>query len=154
MGPLYFLLEHGANIIAVDLNRDFIWKKLLNAVKGSSGKLIFPVKTDVDDDDIDKLDINELAKVIANWLTDVIKTNVPWDKSLTNGNYTYLDSALHVELSLACDGIIKRICDERKDPIIAFLCTPTGILYGYFHTEISGIFLFKKQYIDDHVVTT
>ena len=41
MGPLYFLLSYGANIIAVDLNRDFIWKKLFKAVKDSPGRLSF-----------------------------------------------------------------------------------------------------------------
>jgi len=134
MGPLYFLLEHGANIIAVDLNRDFIWKKLFDAVRNSSGRLIFPVKEGVTG--FDKMSPPELAQVsgcdllahtpeIANWLTDVIQNTVPENKALSIGNYTYLDGALHVQLSLACDGIIKRVCEVRKDTMIAFLCTPT-----------------------------
>ncbi len=128
MGPLYFLLSHGANIIAVDLNRDFIWKKLFAAVKDSCGTLIFPVKKGTD---ISALSEAELAKVsgsdllsetpeIANWLSTIVP-----GKQLTIGNYTYLDGALHVQLSLACDSIISRVCDERKDTNIAFLCTPT-----------------------------
>jgi len=129
MGPLNFLLSHGANIIAVDLNRDFIWKKIFNAVKNSNGTVIFPVKQGIGS--IDKLSDDELAKVsgcdllsntpeIANWLSTVVP-----DKQLTIGNYTYLDGALHVQLSLACDSIIDRLCQERKDTNIAFLCTPT-----------------------------
>eukprot|EP01083_Nonionella_stella_P003247 9255_1 len=135
MGPLHFLLEHGANIIAVDLNRDFIWTKLLNIAEKSAGTLIFPVQKGCGDS-IDSTNINELAAVsgcdllcdtpeIANWLCSVVESKVPSDASLTVGNYTYLDGALHVQLSLACDGIIKRLCDERKDTKIAFLCTPT-----------------------------
>lgn len=154
MGPLFFLLEHGANIIAVDLNRDFIWKKLFDAVRTSSGKLIFPVQEGVSG--FDRMSPDELAKVsgcdllahtpeIANWLTDVIENVVPENKPLSIGNYTYLDGALHVQLSLACDGIIKRVCDVRKDTMIAFLCTPTGIgmenLIHFIFYFVNGKFL-------------
>jgi len=138
---LFFLLEHGANVIAVDLNRDFIWKKLFDAVRHSSGRLIFPIKAGVER--FEQMSPDELSKVsgcdlladtpeIANWLGEVIRDTVPENKPLSIGNYTYLDGALHVQLSLACDGIISRVCSERKDTMIAFLCTPT----------------------DDHVVTT
>ena len=131
MGPLHFLLKHGANIVAVDLNRDFIWKKLFTAVRNSPGTLIFPVERGLKG--IDSMSDDELAKKsgcdllsktpeIANWILGCKELE---KKALTIGNYTYLDGALHVQLSLACDSIIKRICDERKDTAIAFLCTPT-----------------------------
>ena len=32
---------------------------------------------------------------------------------LTVGNYTYLDGALHVQLALACDAIMQRLCAAR-----------------------------------------
>jgi len=131
MGPLHFLLKHGANIVAVDLNRDFIWNKLFAAVRDSPGRLIFPVQKGLSD--IDAMSDAELAKVsgsdllsqtpeIANWILQCKELS---KAALTVGNYTYLDGALHVQLSLACDSIIKRICDERKNTSIAFLCTPT-----------------------------
>ena len=44
---------------------------------------------------------------------------------LTVGNYTYLDGALHVQLALACDAIMQRLCAARADTALAFLCTPT-----------------------------
>ena len=59
MGPVYFLLSYGANIIAVDLDRPNIWNKLFQAVKDSPGRLIFPVKKDVANPD--KLSQSELA---------------------------------------------------------------------------------------------
>ena len=127
MGPLYFLLKYGANVIAIDLDRDFIWKKLFKAVRDSPGTLIFPVKkeikTQITDDDLAKIsgcDLLNDTPEIANWLSQVCP-----GKQLNIGNYTYLDGALHVQLSLACDSIIKRLCDERKDTSISFLCTPT-----------------------------
>jgi len=133
MGPLNFLLKHGANIVAVDLNRDFIWKKLFKAVRDSPGTLIFPVQMGLGEKVIANLSDDDLAKVsgcdllsktpeIANWILGCKEIS---KQALTVGNYTYLDGALHVQLSLACDSIIKRICDERKNTSIAFLCTPT-----------------------------
>ena len=50
---------------------------------------------------------------IANWLAGVVRDTVPHNK-------------LHVQIALACDGIIDRVCVQRKDGNIAFLCTPTG----------------------------
>eukprot|EP01084_Bolivina_argentea_P227908 384995_1 len=151
MGPLYFLLSHGANIIAVDLNRDFIWKKLFKAVRASCGTLIFPVTKGTD---ISKLNDNELAKVsgsdllastpeIANWLETVMPNT-----KLTIGNYTYLDGALHVQLSLACDSIIQRVCAERKDTTIAFLCTPTDN-----HVITKEAYLASKEALKSRVPT-
>lgn len=130
MGPLYFLLKYGANIIAVDLNRDFIWQKLFAAVKNSAGTLIFPIKQGTKDS-VKNLSENELAKIsgcdllnnapeISNWLSTLLP-----DKQFNIGNYTYLDGALHVQLSLACDSIINRLCQERPNTSISFLCTPT-----------------------------
>ena len=63
---------------------------------------------------------------IANWLAAVVRDTVPHNRRVTIGNYMYLDGALHVQLALACDGIIDRVCKQRKEANIAFLCTPTG----------------------------
>ena len=43
MGPLRVLLEHGANVIGVDLNRPSIWQKLFEIVDKSCGTLTFPL---------------------------------------------------------------------------------------------------------------
>jgi len=140
MGPLFFLLEHGANVIAVDLDRDFIWKKLFAAVAQTRGSLILPVRGDADPASLSQAELEKQSGCnllsdtpeIANWLVQVLRDTVPQNKRVTIGNYTYLDGALHVQLALACDGIIDRVCRQRTDANIAFLCTPT----------------------DDHVVTT
>jgi hypothetical protein len=60
MGPLDILLKHGANIVAIDLNRDFIWKKIIAKAKASSGTLIMPYTSD---DDAKNMTDDELAKV-------------------------------------------------------------------------------------------
>eukprot|EP00211_Chloroparvula_japonica_P003862 CAMPEP_0119130022 /NCGR_PEP_ID=MMETSP1310-20130426/7527_1 /TAXON_ID=464262 /ORGANISM="Genus nov. species nov., Strain RCC2339" /LENGTH=766 /DNA_ID=CAMNT_0007120489 /DNA_START=63 /DNA_END=2364 /DNA_ORIENTATION=- len=127
MGPLDFLLRHGAHIVAIDLNRDFIWTKLIEKVKNSCGSMTFPYKGDKDveplDSEMPKLAGSDLLNdtpLIANWLC-----SLKYDTPATIGNYTYLDGALHVQLSVACDAIIDRLCSAHKDTSIAFLCTPT-----------------------------
>lgn len=45
MGPLPLLLSLGANIIAIDIPRPFIWKKLLSMTEASSGSITFPVSS-------------------------------------------------------------------------------------------------------------
>lgn len=44
MGPLQVLLSLGANVIAIDLDRPFIWKRIIELARKSPGRLIFPVK--------------------------------------------------------------------------------------------------------------
>jgi len=128
MGPIKFLLSLGANVIAIDLDRPQIWKNLFRMAKESCGTLIFPVKEGTK---VEGLSEDELAAVsganllqhtpeIANWLCQVCP-----EKKITIGNYTYLDGALHVQLSLACDAIIEKLAAVRSELAIAFLCTPT-----------------------------
>lgn len=44
MGPLKLLLELGANIIAIDLDRPKIWARLLALAEDSCGTMTFPLK--------------------------------------------------------------------------------------------------------------
>jgi len=130
MGPLPLLLSLGANIIAIDLDRPPIWKKLIAMVRDSPGTVTFPIKGkaskplgDMTDDELAEIagaDLLADTPEIANWLCKVCPEN-----KVAIGNYTYLDGALHVQLALACDAIISKLASKRKDLAIAFLCTPT-----------------------------
>jgi hypothetical protein len=44
IGPLHVLLALGANVIAIDLDRPFIWKRLIELTKKSTGTITFPIK--------------------------------------------------------------------------------------------------------------
>ena len=134
MGPLDMLLKYGANIIALDIDRENVWKTLINKVRASSGTMYFPIKKaeakgkkqeDMSDEELYKCsgaNILEQAPELCSW----IQTVRP-DKEFTVGNYTYLDGELHVRLSIAADSIIETLCRTRKTTKIAFLCTPTDI---------------------------
>lgn len=130
MGPLQFILEHGGTVIAIARSKALIG--ILKRVKSTPGKVIFPVTKGTEwqhmvaSEDYEGLgkvsgcDLMTQAPEIATWLTTVAPGS-----QLTIGNYTYLDGALHVQIAVACDCIMDKVCKARKDTAVAFLGTPT-----------------------------
>jgi hypothetical protein len=129
MGPLLVLMALGANVIAVDLDRPNIWKRLIDIARQSSGTITFPMKMDPSKC---KNDEEMFAQAGCNLFTDtpMIRDwlmNVYPGKSLTVGCYAYLDGALHVQVSLAMDAICRDLSEKRKNTSLAYLCTPTDL---------------------------
>eukprot|EP00004_Rigifila_ramosa_P026569 TRINITY_DN832_c0_g1_i1.p1 TRINITY_DN832_c0_g1~~TRINITY_DN832_c0_g1_i1.p1 ORF type:complete len:530 (-),score=132.65 TRINITY_DN832_c0_g1_i1:363-1910(-) len=127
MGPLLVLLELGANVIAVDLDRSNIWERLIGLARKSCGTLTFPLKvaqsTLSNDTDLFKnagSNLTSQTPEILDWL----KTVHP-DKDLVVGGYAYLDGEMHVRVSLASDAIMQGLCKARPSTMLAFLNTPT-----------------------------
>lgn len=132
MGPLLFLLALGANVVAVAQSRT-LWR-ILRQVESLPGRVIFPVlkgseqlvssmlKDGNQDAFCNVAGCNLIAETpeIANWIVSVAP-----GKALTIGNYTYLDGAQHVQIAVACDAIMERVCARRSDTALAFLGTPT-----------------------------
>ena len=129
MGPFLVLMALGANVIAVDLDRDGIWKRLITIAKNSSGSITFPLAVPQDKCGSDK-ELYEKAgcnlfthtPMIRDWLMDLYP-----GKKFTIGSYAYLDGARHVQVSLAMDAICKDLSEKRKDVSLAYLCTPTDL---------------------------
>jgi len=128
MGPLLVLLSLGANVIAVDLNLERIWDRLLKLAKESSGTLTFPLSKPAS-----QIPIEDLAKFagcnlftqtpeVKNWLVDVAPGS-----DLVIGGYAYLDSAAHVQVSLAMVAIMEGVMAVRPGTSFAFLCSPTDV---------------------------
>lgn len=129
MGPFYKLMDHGANVIALDLDRPAIWEKLLKETRNRAGQLIFPVKEAVpagaSDADIAKVaGCNLLTDTpeIRTWLQDLY----PKERLMCVA-LAYLDGALFVKVSMAMDAIIESLIEKRTpDKVgVAYLCTPT-----------------------------
>lgn len=126
MGPLLVLMALGANVIAIDLDRPAIWKRLIGIAKNSCGKMIFPLskpQTGLTEDELHQsagCNLFTQTPEIQNWL----KTVEP-GRELVIGGYAYLDGALHVQVSLAMDAIMHGVYRERPNTTLAFLCTPT-----------------------------
>jgi Protein tyrosine phosphatase-like protein, PTPLA len=131
MGPLHVLLAMGANIIAIDLDRPHIWKRLIALTKGSVGSITFPLAIDpktLDPNDEDALcnaagcNLFTHTPMIRDWLMQ-LKPGKPF----TIGCYAYLDGALHVQVSLAMDAICRDLSEKRPNTSLAYLCTPTDL---------------------------
>eukprot|EP01104_Vermistella_antarctica_P005936 TRINITY_DN16682_c0_g1_i1.p1 TRINITY_DN16682_c0_g1~~TRINITY_DN16682_c0_g1_i1.p1 ORF type:complete len:760 (+),score=228.59 TRINITY_DN16682_c0_g1_i1:73-2280(+) len=129
MGPLLVLMSLGANVIAVDLDRPGIWKRLIGIARNSHGTMTFPLSKPEDeikdDDDLYAsagCNLFTQTPEIKNWLLEVQP-----GKALTIGGYAYLDGALHVQVSLAMDAIMKGVSEGRKNVGLAFLCSPTDV---------------------------
>ena len=151
MGPLDLLLQYGANVIAVDIDRPAVWQTIFRKARASRGRVYFPYRPaggggqappppskrasaaaevvefpdpagDAELAQRSGANLLEATPEIATWLKGVCP-----GQALTIGNYTYLDGALHVQLSVGCDAIMSALCAARKDTSLAFLCTPTDL---------------------------
>jgi len=129
MGPIKVLLSLGANVIAVDLDRPKIWERLISMSRKSPGRLIFPTKTPQAEMTSDEelyagsgCNLITDTPYILKWLLSVVP-----GESLTIGSYAYLDGALHVQVSLAMDGIVEGLVARRPNISVAYLMTPTDL---------------------------
>ncbi|GKY92003.1 hypothetical protein MPSEU_000171900 [Mayamaea pseudoterrestris] len=129
MGPLLVLMALGANVIAIDLDRPQIWKRLIDIAKNSSGSITFPMKCEQKDCKSEDAVIENAGcnlftdtPMIRDWLMDLYK-----GKPFTVGSYAYLNGALHVQVSLAMDSICRDLSEKRSNTSLAYLCTPTDL---------------------------
>jgi hypothetical protein len=129
MGPLLVLLSLGANVIAIDLDRPFIWERLIGLARKSTGTMTFPLKeTQSNLTSDDKLfasagcNLFTHTPMIRDWLMNLYP-----GKPFTVGSYAYLNGALHVQVSLAMDAITRDLSEKRPGTSLAYLCTPTDL---------------------------
>jgi hypothetical protein len=129
MGPFLVLMALGANVIAIDLDRPQIWKRLIDIAKASPGTLTFPLKVEQNQIKSDEqlyeqagCNLFTHTPMIRDWLLQVYP-----GKNLTVGSYAYLDGALHVQVSLAMDAICRDLSEKRPGTSLAYLCTPTDL---------------------------
>mmetsp|Transcript_12361 Transcript_12361/g.29610 ORF Transcript_12361/g.29610 Transcript_12361/m.29610 type:complete len:586 (-) Transcript_12361:69-1826(-) len=133
MGPFQLLKELGAHIIAVDLDKPAIWKRLIEEVKyNSHGSITFPMNTpftgQTGHDLYAACGANIVARTpeVRNWLMTAVP-EVCKGEPVNMGAYTYLDGELHVRVNLACDAILNGVIQSYgpEKCTLHFLPTPT-----------------------------
>jgi len=127
MGPLEPLVRWGAHVVAVDLPRYDIWRRLIELVRGSRGRMTVPVNrwlpSSAPDDEIAAAagaDLLTRTPELLAWLSTV-------DGPFTLGNYAYAEGAAHVRATVAVDALTVALTRLRDDVSLAFLATPTDV---------------------------
>lgn len=121
MGPLRALLRWGADVVAVDLPRPDLWRRLLADTRRYAGTLLIPAAPGT-------ARVTERAGVdlVTEWpiLTHLLE-ELPGP--LVLGNYVYADGADNVRVSVAVDALTECLRYARPDTALAFLATPTDV---------------------------
>ena len=136
MGPLPLLLQLGAHVVAVDIDRAAVWEKILTAALESPGKLTFPMRRPLEVPGPPTVanaeDIAAAAAVAGcNLLTETpeirswLLNTLPEDSKVVLNCLAYLDGGDFVRISAAMDAIAAALTESRPNTTLAFLCTPT-----------------------------
>ncbi len=127
LGPLAVLSRLGANVVAVDVDRPAVWRRILAVARGGAGRLLLPVTSplpaDADDERIAAAagsDLLTMAPEVRTWLASL-------DRPLCLGAYAYLHGQDHVRVEVAMDAIMASLAEQRRDVTLAFLLTPTDV---------------------------
>jgi hypothetical protein len=121
MGPLPSLLRWGTEVVAVDLPRPDVWRRLAETARRSGGRLVAPVPPGTTDVAARAgADLLHRLPQVTDWLLGM-------DGRLVLGNYVYADGATNVRVSVAVDVLTCRVLEKRADAALAFLATPTDV---------------------------
>ncbi|KAB1911448.1 hypothetical protein [Micromonospora sp. AMSO31t] len=125
MGPLPSVLRWGGDVVAVDLPRPEIWRRLLRTAHRHGGRLHLPVRPGTGDGEAALAagagaDLLHRLPQAARWLDGL-------DGRLVLGNYVYADGATNVRVATAVDALTVHLGRRRPDTALAFLATPTDV---------------------------
>jgi len=127
MGPTVSLLRWGAHVVAVDLPRPAIWRRLLETARAGAGRLTVPVSrwlpASAPDDEIAAAAGVDLLTGTGDLLAWLAALPGPF----VLGNYVYTDGADHVRTTVAVDALTAELLALRDDVSLAFLATPTDV---------------------------
>lgn len=125
LGPFDFLARRRAQLVAVDIPRPAIWKRLIATVRAGNATLHLPLRRAVGSGADDELaqhagaDLLRETPEIAAWLDG-------FSAPLTIGAYAYLDGAKHLRVAVAMDALQSRR-SQARDTTLAMLGTPTDV---------------------------
>lgn len=119
-GPLTWLSQWRANIVAIDLPDPKIWKKIIDRVQQGNATLIAPEYINAEGELQLGADLLKQTPEIANWLAE-------FDQPLDLAGVAYLDGEKHVRVSMAVIAIMKKITALQPQSSIMFMLTPTDV---------------------------
>ncbi len=119
MAPTEQLLRWGADVAAVDVRRDDVWRRLERTAVAGTGRLHIPAG---DGDGTYPLGADLLTDVAAirEWLE-------AFDQPMVLGNYAYADGETFARLSVATDAVITTVGHGHAGDGVVCLATPTDV---------------------------
>src|SRR4051794_6641775 len=119
--PLETLASWGVEILAIDLPRPAIWRRLLEVAGGGAARVHVPVR-DGDGDVASRAGANLITDVpeTARWLRQFADAG-----PLVLGFYIYADGGLHVQATMAADVIADHLASGGHDVGVAYAGTPS-----------------------------
>ncbi|MFF5173604.1 hypothetical protein ACFY3U_13290 [Micromonospora sp. NPDC000089] len=133
MGPLPSVLRWGGEVVAVDLPRPELWRRVLRIAHRYGGRLHLPVRPGAAGSAGPNgtsgdaalaagagADLLHRLPQVADWLGGL-------DGRLVLGNYVYADGATNVRVAAAVDALTVELRRRRDDVALAFLATPTDV---------------------------
>ncbi len=127
LGPLVPLLRWGAEVAALDVPGPGLWRRILQTLSTSAGRLTVPMPADpgahphVAPHDVVGVDLTRDLPAATQWVGQL-----PGD--LVVGNYAYADGAAHVLVSVAADALLEDLrAAGGRQVVPACLATPTDV---------------------------
>lgn len=120
MGPLQWLSRWGANIVAVDLPREDVWRRIVRLVEDGSGRASLPMRR-AGDDVVGGAGVDLVAEApeVRAWLRGF--------GPLVLGNYAYADGAMFARVAVAADSIASHLVADGVVEAYAYLASPTEV---------------------------
>ncbi|HET6533454.1 MAG TPA: hypothetical protein VFH03_22945 [Actinoplanes sp.] len=109
MGPLPAVLGWGGTVLAVDLPRPDLWRRVHAVAEKSAGRLSGA-----------RADLLTDLPAVAQWI-------LRHEGRLVLGDYVYAPGAAYARLAAAVDSLGTYVRDRRPDTAIAKLATPTDV---------------------------
>lgn len=127
IGPLTLLAHWRANILAVDVARPDVWRRVIGTVHAGNATLHAPLDSALPrcgDAELDMLqagaDLLAEAPRVADWL---VARGGPLDIA----SLAYADGERHVRIVMAMDWIVRAVLDANPASTASWLATPTDV---------------------------
>ena len=126
-GPLTWLAQWKANIVALDLPNSRVWNKILKTVQNGNATLYAPSLEVLPDNSSDEVLKEKLGANLLTHIPEIAQWLVQFKQDLDLAAIAYLDGEKHVRVSMAMDSIMSYVSQHKAHSSLMYMCTPTDV---------------------------
>lgn len=126
-GPLTWLSKWKANIVAVDLQHERVWNKILQTVQQGNATLYAPSTEQLDHNTDISILKNKLGANLLTQTPEIAQWLIQNKNTLDLAAIAYLDGEKHVRVAMAMDAIMQTVSEHKPNTSLMFMCTPTDV---------------------------